>query len=134
MNKALLSTGITFSVIAVIIGAFGAHALKPLLTPSLADSFETAVRYQFYHALALLLTGILYERFPNGWIRVAGWLFSIGIVLFAGSIYLLVYLKATASIGLGGLGMLTPLGGTAFIVAWICLLAGIWKKTKPQSL
>lgn len=128
MNKAILSSGIVFSILAVVIGAFGAHALKPLLTPELADSFETAVRYQFYHALALLAAGILYERFPSGWIRAAGWLFSIGIVLFAGSIYLLIYLKATASIGLGGLGIITPIGGTAFIFAWLCLLLGIQKK------
>lgn len=133
MNKVILSSGIIFSILAVVIGAFGAHALKPLLTASLADSFETAVRYQVYHGLALFGTGILYERFPNGWIRAAGWLFSLGILLFAGSIYLLVYLKATASIGLGGLGIVTPLGGTAFIFAWLCLLMGIWKRPTHRA-
>ncbi len=125
MYKPALIAAFLFALIGVIVGAMGAHALRPLLTPDLRDSYETAVKYQFYHSFALAITGILYQNFPSAWMRRATWAFFTGIILFSGSIYLLVYLKTTNSIGLGGLGILTPIGGVFFILGWLSLLLGI---------
>lgn len=130
MYKPALTAAIIFALIGVIVGAMGAHALRPLLTEELMVSYETAVKYQFYHSFALALTGVLYQAFPTVWIRRAAWAFFIGILLFCGSIYLLVYMKATASLGLVGLGLLTPIGGLFFILGWLLLLAGINIKKK----
>ncbi len=130
MYKPALNTAIICATLGVIIGAMGAHALRPLLTPELQTSFETAVKYQFYHSFALMLTGILSATFPSSWIKRATWFFLSGIILFSGSIYLLVYLKSTASVGLGGLGILTPIGGVLFIIGWLALLMGVNAKKK----
>lgn len=121
--KPALRSAIVFAIIAVILGAFGAHALK--LEGSLQNSYETAVKYQFYHSFALIFAGLLYHFYPSPWIKRATWAFVLGILLFSGSIYLLVYLKTTASIGLGGLGIVTPIGGLSFILGWICLLLSL---------
>ncbi len=130
MYKPALTAAILFALIGVIVGAMGAHALRPILTPDLRDSYETAVKYQFYHSFALAIAGILHLAFPSAWIRRATLAFIAGIILFSGSIYLLVYLKTTASLGLAGLGILTPIGGLFFILGWLCLLAGINVKKK----
>lgn len=130
MYKPALTVAIIFALIGVIVGAMGAHALRPILTSDLRDSYETAVKYQFYHSFALAIAGILHLAFPSVWIRRATWAFIAGIILFSGSIYLLVYLKTTASLGLAGLGILTPIGGLFFILGWLCLLAGINVKKK----
>ena len=115
-------------MLAVIFGAFGAHALKQVLTPELLQTFETGVRYQFYHSFALIATGIAYAHVPLKQLRLATWSFIIGTVLFSGSIYLLVMLKSSASVGLGGLGILTPIGGLFFIIGWLIFVIGIIKK------
>jgi uncharacterized membrane protein YgdD (TMEM256/DUF423 family) len=110
-----LVAGAVLAALGVAAGAFGAHALRARLGPSDLVTFETAVRYQMYHALALLLTGLLIDRGVS--VGASGWLFLAGIVLFSGSLYLLT---------LGGLrwmGAVTPLGGIAFILGWL-LLAG----------
>ncbi len=125
MYKPALTAASIFAVLAVILGAFGAHALKQIFTPDQLLSFETGVRYQFYHAFALLFAGVIYSVFPSKLLKWAATCFSIGIVFFSGSIYLLTYLKATSSIGLGGLGAITPLGGLFFIAGWILLFFGI---------
>lgn len=125
MFKPALNSGIIFAALAVILGAMGAHALKPILSPESMISYETAVKYQIYHSLALLATGLLYAHHPHHFFKKATWLFISGILLFSGSIYLLVYLKTTQEIGLGGLGMLTPIGGVLFIIAWIFLALGV---------
>lgn len=96
-------------------GAFGAHALKAVLEPELLAAFETGVRYQVYHALALLCVGWMDGQIETRWARRAGWLFVAGIVLFCGSLYLL------SLSGTRWLGVVTPLGGLAFIGGWICL-------------
>lgn len=130
MYRPALTAAFLFALIGVIIGAMGAHALRPLLPPDMQVSFETAVKYQFYHSFALAFTGFLYLVYPGAWIRRASWAFITGIILFSGSIYLLVYLKTTASLGLAGLGILTPIGGLFFILGWIFLLLGIHRKKK----
>lgn len=108
--------------LAVSIGAFGAHALKPMLVASgRLDTFELAVRYQFYHTLALLATGILMGQFQVKIMRLAALFFVLGIFLFSGSLYILCFT------GLGVLGAVTPLGGLLFIAGWISLLWGVLK-------
>lgn len=128
MHKpALISTAI-FGALAVIIGAFGAHKLKTVLTPDLFSSFETGVKYQFYHVFALGLVGVMYMAFPSPKLEWATWAFNLGIILFSGSIYLLVALKSTQDIGLGKLGLITPLGGLFFIVGWIMMILAVLEK------
>ncbi len=97
-------------------GAFGAHALKGHLTETALGSFETGIRYQMYHALALLLVALLIKQSPNvSLLTVAGWCFIAGTVLFSGSLY------GLSLAGIKALGPVTPLGGVAFIAGWICL-------------
>lgn len=129
LHKPALSAAFIFALLAVIIGAFGAHALKPMLTElDMAASYETAVKYQFYHSFALVIAGVLHYFLPGKMIRAAVWFFIIGIVLFSGSIYLLIYLKSTHIIGLSKLGILTPIGGVCFIIGWLFMLVGLNKQ------
>jgi uncharacterized membrane protein YgdD (TMEM256/DUF423 family) len=92
------------------------------LPPDSINVFETGVRYQMYHSLAILIVGMLYERFRSKWTRFAGYGFITGIVLFSGSLYLLTILKATDHVGLNGIGVLTPIGGLFFIAGWVSLI------------
>ena len=107
--------GSLFGFLAVAAGAFGAHALRARLAPDLLAVFETAARYQMYHALALLVVAMAAARWPDPAFRAAGWLFTAGIVVFSGSLYLL------ALTGVRWLGAITPLGGLAFLGGWIAL-------------
>ncbi|MBE0557854.1 MAG: DUF423 domain-containing protein [Proteobacteria bacterium] len=102
----------------VAFGAFGAHSMKTLMSPELQVTFETAVRYQMYHSLALLVLGVLVMRARHRNLIVAGWLFAWGIVLFSGSLYLLSMTSAT------WLGIVTPMGGTLFLAGWVFLAVG----------
>lgn len=111
--------GAALAGLAVALGAFGAHGLKKLVPPETVDTFLTGVQYQMIHALALLLTGILAEKFSSKFLSFAAVCFGWGILLFSGSLYLLTYLKATSTIGLGGWGLITPFGGVAFILGWV---------------
>ena len=112
-------TGCAFAFLAVALGAFGAHGLRDHLPDSLMSVFETGVRYQMYHALALLLVARLADTTPSIPAFVAGWLFVAGVVVFSGSLYLL------SITGLRWLGAVTPLGGVAFLAGWLSLaLAG----------
>jgi uncharacterized membrane protein YgdD (TMEM256/DUF423 family) len=102
--------------LAVILGAFGAHGLKGRLDPAQLDVFEVGVRYHMYHALALLALAALLSRRPaERLLQAAGWLFLAGMVLFSGSLYLL------ALTGIRALGMITPVGGHAFIAGWLSM-------------
>ncbi|HUQ66457.1 MAG TPA: DUF423 domain-containing protein [Flavitalea sp.] len=121
MHKPFLITACIFAAIAVILGAFGAHGLKQIVPPETITTFETGIRYHFYHAFALLATGMLYERGRRGWIKFAGISFIAGIVLFSGSLYLLTIFKATETVGLNKLGIITPFGGLFLIAGWIAL-------------
>jgi len=128
MHKTYLWAGALTGAIAVSLGAFGAHALKQIVPPDTVSTFQTGVQYQMYHSLALLATGIIYERYPVKFIKWAGICFILGIVLFSGSLYFLTLLKATAIVGLQGVGIITPFGGLFFIAAWLFLLFGIARK------
>lgn len=130
MQTSVLRLGSLFAALAVILGAFGAHALKQVLTPELLQTFETGVKYQFYHSFALLITGVLYSSFTNKYTKLASTFFTIGIILFSGSIYALVMLKSSGQVGVGGLGILTPIGGVFFILGWLMLILGIGNKNK----
>jgi uncharacterized membrane protein YgdD (TMEM256/DUF423 family) len=128
MYKTALIAGILFAGLAVIIGAFGAHGLKPLLTPEDLQVFDTGVKYQFYHSFALLAAGMLFASFPFKQVRFATTCFIIGILLFSGSLYALTLLKIKGQVGLGGVGILTPIGGLFFIIGWLLLLIAVFKK------
>jgi uncharacterized membrane protein YgdD (TMEM256/DUF423 family) len=115
-----LLAGAILGGLAVSIGAFGAHALQPLLTErGTAHTFELAVRYQFYHTLAVVFTGVLMNNFASAHIRRAAVCFVTGIVIFCGSLYIL------AVTGITLLGAVTPIGGVLFIAGWILLFLGI---------
>jgi uncharacterized membrane protein YgdD (TMEM256/DUF423 family) len=110
---AMLGAGSAF--LAVAAGAFGAHGLRTRLPPDLLQVFETAARYQMYHALGLFAVAWALTRWPGALPQWAGWLFVAGTVLFSGSLYVL------ALSGVRWLGAITPLGGLAFLAGWACL-------------
>lgn len=107
--------GCLFGLLAVAAGAFGAHALRQRLTPEHLAVFETAVRYQMYHALALLAVAWAGEQWPGTAAQAAGWLFTFGVVVFSGSLYLLTLT------GTRWLGAITPIGGVAMLAGWLAL-------------
>ena len=113
--------GAIFAALAVGIGAFGAHGLKPLLSEYQMAIFEKGVQYQFYHALALLLVSIRFGQTPNtAWLTWSGWLFVAGIIGFSGSLYLLAC-RDLIAIPVQWIGPVTPLGGLCFLAGWLCL-------------
>jgi uncharacterized membrane protein YgdD (TMEM256/DUF423 family) len=128
MFKPALINATILGAMAVIIGAFGAHYLKTIFTPVQLLSFETGVKYQFYHTMALAFTGILGTFIANKYCKIATWLFTIGTIFFSGSIYLLTLLASREIIGIKGLGIITPIGGILLVSAWIVLFFGILRK------
>lgn len=120
MNKRIILTAAFFGALAVILGAFGAHALKNILTPYQAQIWAKGVEYQFYHTFAILYLST-FARYKNKLIVLSFTFFTIGIILFSGSLYLLA-LKDAYHIGFAKfIGPITPIGGVAFIVGWGCL-------------
>lgn len=127
MHKLYLTLGSIIAGLGVVLGAFGAHKLKEI-APDSVPTFQTGVQYQMYHAFALLIVGILFEKFPIKSMTWAGLCFLIGIILFSGSLYALSLLKATGKVGLGGLGIITPIGGLFFIIGWVSFVMALFKK------
>ena len=122
MHKLFLIAGGVFGGLAVMIGAFGAHALKQTLEASgRIDTFETAVKYQFYHALALLLLGIIMMNLKHTFFTYSGYSFMIGTIIFSGSLYILCLT------GITKFGMITPIGGLFMIAGWVFLILAILK-------
>jgi uncharacterized membrane protein YgdD (TMEM256/DUF423 family) len=115
MSRTFFVLGALSAGTAVTLGAFGAHGLRARLSPELLATFEVGVRYQMYHALALLAVAWAATRWPGGATTLAGWLFVAGTMVFSGSLYLL------ALSGQRWLGAVTPLGGVAFIAGWLAL-------------
>src|SRR6266436_3488027 len=105
MDRTFLLIGSVLGFLGVVLGAFGAHALRARLSPEMLVVFETGVRYQMYHAFAILSVGLILGRMGGWMISAAGWLFAAGIVLFSGSLYLLAFTGVTV------LGAVTPIGG-----------------------
>lgn len=119
MSRNYLAFGAISAGLAVALGAFAAHALKMRLDPQALATFEVAVRYQMYHALALVAVGLLAERHESRLLGVSGALFVAGTVLFSGSLY------ALSLSGVTWLGAITPFGGVAFLSGWGCLLTAV---------
>lgn len=122
MMRIFLMFGAIFGALSVAAGAFASHALKEKLTEKAIAIFEVGVRYQMYHALALLLVGLLLSRWEQATLvlAISGWAFILGVVIFSGSLYVLSFT------GIKWLGAITPLGGAAFIVGWSCLAIAAW--------
>jgi len=127
MNTFFLKAGVVLGALAVVLGAFGAHALKQSLNDKYLAVFETAVRYQFYHVFALVAVGILFKEFPNNYLVWSGRLFCLGILIFSGSLYGLSLLEAAGQQGFRWLGAITPVGGLCLIGGWVLLAIGIGK-------
>ncbi len=116
MEKFFFVCAAILGALGVALGAFGAHALEARLSASLLQTYETGVRYHFYHVVALLAVVFAVGRWPNTNLPViAGWLFLVGVLIFSGSLYIL------ALTGVRWLGAITPIGGVAFIAGWLCL-------------
>jgi uncharacterized membrane protein YgdD (TMEM256/DUF423 family) len=127
-DKKIVASSAILAALAVGLGAFGAHGLKDILSASAASSFETGVRYQMYHSLALLIIGFANSipAITRKWVYR---FFLLGIILFSGSLYLLS-LKEIAPFSVAFLGPITPIGGLLLIVGWFRLLYGILKAKK----
>lgn len=121
MARTFWMVGSLLALLAVAAGAFGAHALRERLSEDLLAVFETGARYHMYHALALLAAGWAVNQWSGAYATAAGWLFIVGIVIFSGSLYVL------ALTGVRWLGAITPIGGAAFLVGWLCLALAAWR-------
>jgi uncharacterized membrane protein YgdD (TMEM256/DUF423 family) len=129
ISRWVLVAGAGFAMLAVMIGAFAAHGLKPVLDTYSLGLFETASRYQMYHAIGLLIVAVIstIPQFSPRWLKFAAFAFILGIVLFSGSLYLL------ALSGIKWLGAITPLGGVAFLFGWLALIVAALKHTTPST-
>lgn len=118
-KQTLLAAGV-LGFLAVALGAFGAHALKPtLLANNRLEIFELAVQYQFYHTLALLVIGLLLQKKESKLIKAASVLMIVGILLFSGSLFIMAIANVSS------LGLITPLGGVCFLGGWGCFIASV---------
>ena len=127
MAKYFLMIAAMSGLLAVVIGAFGAHALKSRLPEDLLAAYQTGVQYHFYHCLALLLVGLLQLQFPQA--SLLNWsaiFFVAGMLLFSGSLYVM------AISAVKWLGAITPIGGLAFIAGWLCLFLAIYQQVGEQ--
>ena len=122
MDRLFFSLGAVSGAVAVAAGAFGAHGLKLRLTPDLLAIFDTAARYQMFHALALLAAGWAVSRWPGTSARAAGWCFIAGTLVFSGSLY------ALSLSGVRALGAITPVGGVLFIAGWLLFAIAAWRR------
>lgn len=113
------------AILSVALGAFAAHSLKESVSDVAVNIFETGVKYQFYHTLAIFFAAILYKDYSNRWMKTAGYFFIAGILLFSGSLYMLTYVKAAVLPGYRWIGPLTPVGGLCFILGWLCILVAV---------
>ena len=125
LSKYYISIAAFLGALTVALGAFGAHALKAVLSPSALITYETAVRYQMYHVVALLITGVLMNKAASPkqqkLLNRAGLFFIDGIVLFSGSLYFIVAKPFLGIEGLPWVGVITPMGGLLWIIAWVLL-------------
>jgi uncharacterized membrane protein YgdD (TMEM256/DUF423 family) len=122
-SRSTLAVACILGLLAVILGASGAHSLKPMLTATgHLDAFKTAVDYHFYHTFALLASGILLRQHHSKLISFSSLCFVVGITLFSGSLYLISLTT------ISGIGILTPIGGLFFIAGWALLFGGVIKK------
>ncbi|MHB8772923.1 MAG: DUF423 domain-containing protein [Syntrophales bacterium] len=121
MERVFFVLGALSAFIGVAAGAFGAHGLRSRVSAEMLSVFEVGVRYQMYHAFALIAAAWARAKWPSPLVTIGGWCFVIGTILFSGSLYLL---------SVGGvmwLGAITPLGGFAFLAGWACMAWGAWR-------
>ncbi|HEY8401802.1 MAG TPA: DUF423 domain-containing protein [Cytophagaceae bacterium] len=122
MQKLFLAAGALSGALSVMIGAFGSHGLRKYLeSVNRGETFEIAVKYQFYHSFALLILGLLMFKVSSDLLNYAGYLFIGGILVFSGSLYILCLTNV------GKWGAVTPFGGTMFIIAWVLMLIAVLK-------
>lgn len=125
--RLFLLAGTLLGGLGVALGAFGAHGLKKVLDARLFEVYETAVLYQFLHAFALLIAGLwLRQGGAAGLLRIAGWAWIAGVALFSGSLYIYVFT------GVHWLAIVTPIGGTLFILGWLAAARAAWKQPSPS--
>ena len=122
MDRLFFIIGSILGCLGVVLGAFGAHALKGQLTADQLQVFEVGVRYQMYHAFALLAAAWAHSKRPGTILLASGWLFIAGTFLFSGSLY------ALSLSGVKWLGAITPVGGLAFVVGWLCMAWSVWRR------
>ena len=129
ISRWVLSAGSGFALLAVVLGAFAAHGLKAVLDAQQLALFETASRYQMYHALALLVVGVMLTnpQFPRSLLKLAAIAFILGIILFSGSLYLL------ALVGVSWLGTITPLGGIVLLSGWLVMMIAALKPVRQND-
>ena len=121
-TKLFLSLGAINALLVVLLGAFGAHALKARLSQEMMAVYQTGIQYHFYHAVGLLIVGLVATQIPvTGWLKWSGWLMLAGIIIFSGSLYTL------SLSGIRGFGAITPIGGVAFIIAWALFAVAVLK-------
>jgi uncharacterized membrane protein YgdD (TMEM256/DUF423 family) len=119
--------GAMAGLLGVLAGAFGSHGLKDHASPALQLTWETAARYQMYHALGLLAVAWASTRWPGKLTTAAGWLFTAGILIFCGSLYVLVLGEIRHPDHWKKLGMITPIGGLSFMAGWVALFLAAWR-------
>ncbi|RCH55169.1 DUF423 domain-containing protein [Mucilaginibacter hurinus] len=129
MEKQIILTAAVLGALAVILGAFGAHGLKPHIAPAELDVWQTAVQYHFYHVFALLFLSTLTQT-GGGLVGFAYYAYLIGIILFSGSLYLLACRYVLGWSWLAILGPVTPLGGLSLICGWVLMAIAAWKQLK----
>lgn len=121
-SQPLIITGAVLAFFGVALGAFGAHGLKTRLAADMLAVFQTGVQYHLVHALGIVLIGILVHMFPaSKWLPIAGWVMMAGVIIFSGSLY------ALSVTGVRMLGAITPVGGVAFLAAWLLVAMGVAK-------
>ena len=122
MSKQIIIIGSCAALFAVLIGAFGAHTLNDLIASNdRLDAFSTASKYHFYHSFALLFLGLIAIHVEKNYLLLAKWGFTIGIIIFSGSLYIL------AITNISWLGAITPIGGVCFIFAWVGVAMGVFR-------
>lgn len=125
MDRTFLALGALLGLLGVVFGALGDHVVHGHVSPFMYSVYETAVRYQFYHALGLMLIGVSAAHLrARAWLRAAGWLMFAGVMMFSGSLYLLVL------VGARGFGFIAPIGGTSLIIAWLLYFVAILRSPR----
>lgn len=127
-NNHFLMIGSLCGMLAVLLGAFGAHGLEKVVEATMLQRFHTGVEYQFYHALALILINLIYNKINNKYVGYAGYAFLLGIILFSGSLY--VYVLT----GIKAVVMLTPIGGLSFVLGWLLLFFATIKSAYREKI
>jgi len=127
MERAFALVGAVYGLMAVVAGAFAAHALRDRIEPRMLEIFEMSARYQMAHALTLLVLGLSARRLAEKWTRAAGLCFTVGIVVFSGSLY------ALALSGNSRVGMITPFGGVLLVLGWLAFVAAAAMAPKEKG-